>query len=142
MKPELEPFMEQLADPEQPWVWMPLDAPPELWDELAAEARRQGYGVVDLDREGEIASQDDLLKAFPTPSRNLNTLKDELCGLPQEGNRGYVLFLRNPDALCDSDPETFEDFLDIVEVVNDARVANRMGPFTLVTLDADMAEEA
>jgi len=42
MKPELEPFVEQLADVEQPWVWMPIDAPPDLWDDLASEARREG----------------------------------------------------------------------------------------------------
>jgi len=141
MKPELEPFVEQLADVEQPWVWMPIDAPPDLWDDLASEARREGYKVLEIDRETEIASQEDLLKAFTPPSRNLNTLKDDLTGLPAEGDKGYAVLFRNPDTLCDNDPETFEDFLDIVEVVNEARVASGLGSFTLVTLDAEPIEE-
>lgn len=136
MKPELEPFLEQLADPEQPWVWVPTDTPPDFWDDLAAQAQKQGFRVIDLDRTRDISSQAALLQAFPEPGANMNALKDDLCGLAHERS-GYVLLLRNPEPLCENDPETFEDLLDIVEVVNEARLAARLGPFTLVTLDAD-----
>jgi hypothetical protein len=136
MKPELEPFLEQLADPEQPWVWVPTDTPPDFWDDLSAQAQRRGFRVIDLDRSHDIHDQAALLNSFPEPSANMNALKDDLCGLPRQRS-GYTVLLRNPEPLCDNDPETFEDLLDIVEVVNEARLAASLGPFTLVTLDAD-----
>lgn len=147
MDPRVESIIAQLADPEEPWVWLPTETEPAFWDQLAHAARRDGFGIIDLDHEGEITGVDSLLAAVKNGAHlatwtgsNLNALKDALTGLPDTA-KGWTILLRNPDALCDSDPETFEDLLDIVETVNEIKAAKNKPGLTLVTLDAEEDSE-
>ena len=140
MKDKIASILDQAADPEQPWVWLPTDTEPELWELLVKAAHKAGFAVIDLDAESEITSQKELIQAFQDQAgaadwagSSMNALKDTLAGLPKE-SKGWVIVLRNPDTLAEQDPETFEDLLDVVETANDARTKN---PITLITLDAD-----
>lgn len=143
MKEKIASIVDQLGDPQLPWVWLPTDTEPDLWDGLVKGARKAGFSIVDLDGAQAIAGERDLLKALREDTDmpgwtgdNLNALKDALTGLPGEGP-GWVLLLRDPDPLAENEPDTFEALLDIVEVANDARSAAGLSPLTLVTLDAE-----
>jgi len=143
MRDKIDAILEQVADPDAPWVWLPTDTEPELWDHLVTAARKAGVQVIDLDHERDIRTQQDLLTAFreqidqPTwTGSSMNALKDTLVGLQNEPNC-WAIVLRNPDFLAEDDPETFEDLLDVVEAANEAR---RKCPITLITLDAEEEE--
>ena len=143
MNEKVESILEQLTDPDQPWVWMPADSEPELWGEIGNAARKAGFGVVDLDGDRDIASFGELLEAFREEAdlpgwtgRSLNALKDALTGLPDNGH-GWVILYRDPGPLCEEDPESFEGLLDVVEAANDIKASKGRGPLTLVTLDAE-----
>jgi hypothetical protein len=147
MSPELAAVLEDLADAEQPWIFLPGLTPREFWDELAGQAPHEGFGVIDLDEAAPVGNHDELLAAFAAslePPRwaghNLNALKDLLTGLPAHA-KGWVILLRNPEPLSEHDPESFEALLDIVETVNDAKREAGKGPVTLVTLEPAEAEE-
>jgi hypothetical protein len=86
--PRVESILAQLADPEEPWVWLPTETEPAFWDQLAHAARRDGIGIIDLDHESEITGLDSLLASIKNGAHlanwtgsNLNALKDALTGL-------------------------------------------------------------
>jgi hypothetical protein len=143
MKEKISSIVDQLGDPQLPWVWLPTDTEPDLWDALIKGARKAGFSILDLDGAQNIAGERDLLQAMREEADlpgwtgdNLNALKDALTGLPPDG-AGWVMVLRDPDPLADNEPDTFEALLDIAEAANDARSAAGLSPLTLVTLDAD-----
>ena len=147
MKEKVDSILEQLADPDQPWVWMPAESEPELWEEIAKAARKAGFGVVDLDGDRDISTLSELMDAFREEAElpdwtgsNLNALKDALTGLPENGH-GWVVLYRDPEPMCDEDPESFEGLLDVVETANDIKTGRGKSPITLVTLDAEEDSE-
>ena len=106
-------------------------------------AHKAGFGVVDLDGDRDITSFGELLDAFREEAdlpgwtgRSLNAFKDALTGLPDNGH-GWVILYRDPEPMCEEDPESFEGLLDVVESVNDIKASKGRGPLTLVTLDAE-----
>ena len=101
----------------------------------------RGLAVLNLDGALPIIDHDSLLERFSQmapsapPFLSLTSLKDQLSDLPHQTARGCVVMFRHPELLRQNDEETFEDFLEILELVHESQYEMLNRIFKLVVRD-------
>ena len=123
-----EKILSRLDDPGTPVVWLDPSLPQELWDELPALAAQLGYHVIDLGRSGPIFDLSSLLQAFgrllrssPFFDHSLPSLRDCLLAAEPDAPRGLLILFPEPDQLRQSDEAAFEEFIEVLETVDEVR---------------------
>lgn len=138
----LDQIAARLEDPDVPVVWLDPITPEAIWNDLPDALAARGLAVLNLDGGEPIVDHDSLLRRFaeiaPLPGGFLQTLaslKDCLLQLPRLTARGWVVIFRNPESLRQNDEATFEDFLEVLELVHEAHHESHDGVFKLVVRD-------
>jgi hypothetical protein len=137
----LDQIVARLEDPEVPVVWLDPITPDILWNDLPDALAKRGLAVLNLDGAQPITDHDSLLERFAqvAPSgplfKSLTSLKDRLLDLPHEAARGWVVMFRYPELLRQNDEETFEDFLETLELVHESQYEMHNRIFKLVVRD-------
>ena len=138
----LDQIVARLEDPEVPVVWLDPITPEELWNNLPAALIARGLAVLNLDAGPPIIDHDSLLERFsevaPLPGsflQSLTSLRDSLLKLPHQTPSGWVVMFRNPESLRQNDEATFEDFLEILELVHESQYEMHHRVFKLVVRD-------
>ena len=138
----LDQIVARLEDPEVPVVWLDPITPAEFWNDLPVALAARGIVVLNLDGGQPIVDHDSLLGRFSevvsAPAgflHSLTSLKDCLLKLPHQTVSGWVVMFRNPEALRQNDEATFEDFLELVEMVHEAEYELHCRIFKLVVRD-------
>lgn len=138
----LAQIVARLEDPEVPVVWLDPITPEEIWSGLPDALAARGLAVLPLDGGQPVVDHDTLLARFsellPAPADFLGSLallKETLLKLPHQTSRGWVVMFHNPEALRQNDEETFEDFLEVVEMVHESEHVTGHRVFKLVVRD-------
>jgi hypothetical protein len=137
----LEQIVGRLEDPETPIVWLDPSLPEELWIGLPEAVAAHGYRALQLDEDAPISGMaalvDELSKAAGAPAppdKTTASLRDCLVRLPREG-KGWVIIFHCPESLRQNDEVAFEDFLEILELVHEARYESHQQVFKLIVRD-------
>jgi RNAse (barnase) inhibitor barstar len=138
----LEQIVARIEDPETPLVWLDPSTPEEYWRALPETLKQAGFRVIRLDAEGDIVDHNALLDRFAALAtlpeyfrHDLNSLKDCLLGLPDDCEKGWAVLFRNPEPLRQNDEATFEDLLEILNLVHESKFELHMKVFKLVVTD-------
>ena len=138
----LDQIVARLEDPETPVVWLDPATPEEFWNNLPGALVARGLAVLNLDGGLPIVDHDSLLERFSQVAplavdflQTLTSLKDCLLKLPHQTSRGWVVMFRSPEALRQNDEATFEDFLEILELVHESQYEIHHRVFKLVVRD-------
>lgn len=128
MSLSLEQILVRLEDPETPVVWLDPSLPRTLWEQLPAFAAGRGYQVVELgaggpifDRSSLLAAFDGLLAASPVFDHSLPSLRESLLALEPAAPLGILVLFPDPDPLRENDEAGFEEFIEVLENVDEIR---------------------
>lgn len=128
MSLSLEQILVRLEDPETPVVWLDPSLPPTLWDELPALAANRGYQVLKLGAGGPVFDLSSLLAAFdgllapsPISGHSLPSLRESLLSLEPAAPLGILVLFPDPDPLRENDEAGFEEFIELLENVDEIR---------------------
>lgn len=139
MRQTLQQIVERVLDPAAPVIWVAPSTTEDVWSGLPQALSSSGFRVYALnDATGYASLMNAISAAIPIPRwtrPDFNSLKDSLLSLDDGGERGWVLVFRHPEALRSGDEEAFEDFLEVLEVVNDILIGNRQLMFKLILPD-------
>ncbi len=142
MSPSLEQIVSRLGDPESPLLWLDPSLPERFWEQLPQAAAGSGFRVFCLDESTEVTDLNSLLAAFSPllergadPPVELAGLRQLLLALPDGASRGWAVLFRHPEPLRQNDEVAFEEFLEIIEAVHEARFAASGQCFNLVVRD-------
>lgn len=123
-----EQVLVRLEDPETPIVWLDPSLPDSLWQELPGVAARCGYTVIELGAAGPIFDLSSLLAAFdgllassPIYDHSLPSLRESLLVLEPAAPRGLLVLFPDPDRLREHDEAGFEEFVEVLENVDEIR---------------------
>lgn len=142
MSLSLEQLLQRLEDPATPVVWLDPALPAQLWEELPAAAAARGFHVLNLGEAGPVFDLCSLLTAFgrllPDSTcydYSLPSLREALLRLQPQGKTGCLVLFPEPDSLRQQDESTFEDFIELIENVDDLRRAQGRAGLKAVVRD-------
>lgn len=125
-----EQILVRLEDPETPVVWLDPSLPRTLWEELPGLAAGRGYQVLQLGAAGPIfdlssllAAFDRLLAASPIYDHSLPSLREALLALESPAPLGLLVLFPDPDRMRENDEAGFEEFIELLENVDEIRRA-------------------
>lgn len=128
MSLSLEQILVRLEDPDTPIVWLDPSLPRTLWDGLPAYAASRGYQVLELgktrpifDLSSLLADFDDLIRASTVFDHSLPSLRESLLALEPRAPKGLLVLFPEPDALRQNDEAGFEEFIEVLENVDEIR---------------------
>lgn len=142
MSISLEQVLLRLEDPQTPVVWLDPSLPRALWEELPGFAAQRGYHVLDLDEAGPIFDLSSLLAAFgrllgfrPQYDHSLPSLRQCLLSIGAQSPLGLLVVFSEPDALRQNDEAGFEEFIELLETVDEIRRRQGRGGLKAVIRD-------
>ncbi|MCX7604607.1 MAG: hypothetical protein N2036_11090, partial [Bryobacteraceae bacterium] len=108
--------------------WLDPSLPASLWEALPEYASRKGYQVLDLQAAGPIFDLSSLLAAFDRLlaagaifDHSLPSLRESLLELEPKAPLGFLVLFPTPDALRQNDEAGFEEFVEVLENVDEIR---------------------
>lgn len=128
MRFSVSSIVERVKDPSSPVVWVDPSMPESLWRQLSGALETEGYQVLVLDEEGPLANLADLsarLARAHGQAISLDRLRDHLSAVQASGPGDWVLVWRNPDILRRESESSFEEFVDLVELMHEEGAAPR-----------------
>jgi hypothetical protein len=135
----LKEVLSTVTDPDLPVIWVDPALADDFWSRLAASLADRRFVLLDLDARGPAHTHDELLECFRRSAGwpegycpNLNALKDCLLALDDPPAGGWVVLFREPGPLRQGDEATFEDLLEILELVHDIKLKTKGLLFKLV----------
>lgn len=142
MSLSLEQLLQRLEDPATPVVWLDPALPEHLWAELPAAAAARGFHVLNLGAAGPIFDFCSLLAAFgrllPESicyDHSLPSLREALLRLKPQGKIGCLVLFPEPGTLRQNDESAFEEFIELIENVDDLRRSQGSGGLKAVVRD-------
>jgi hypothetical protein len=138
----LEQIVARLGDPQMPVLWLDPSLSERLWEQLPAATRAAGFDVFTLDASEPVADVYALLVSFArlappgyVPIPDLAALRRMLLALPPAGGRGRVVLFRQPETLRQNHETDFEEFIELLASVHEARWSAGRESFQLVVRD-------
>jgi len=142
MSLSLDQLLQRLEDPATPVVWLDPSLPEQLWIDLPEAAAARGFHVLDLGDAGPVFDLCSLLAAFgrllPQSTcfdHSLPSLREALYSLRPQSRKGCLVLFREPDALRQNDEAAFEEFIELIENVDDLRRSGGLAGLKAVVRD-------
>jgi hypothetical protein len=122
MGPSLQEIVGRVKDPETPVIWLDPTTPADIWDRLPESLASAGHAIVHLDRPEPVGSAHDLMQRLSgaagfeqTLPANSDAIRGCLEAIQRESRGICVVLWRFPEVLRQGDEAFFEDFVDLLE---------------------------